>query len=47
MGPLRAGAQVWREREGVSIEWEARSLRDFGDQPLEELTTSFDLLSIA
>jgi multiple sugar transport system substrate-binding protein len=46
LDPLRAAAHVWHEREGVSIEWEARSLRDFGDQPLEELTASFDLLSI-
>jgi multiple sugar transport system substrate-binding protein len=46
MGPLRAGAALWRQRTGVEIEWHARSLRDFGDQSLEELATSFDLLSI-
>jgi multiple sugar transport system substrate-binding protein len=46
MQPLRAGAEVWRERTGVAIEWQARSLRAFGDQPLEELAGSFDLLSI-
>jgi multiple sugar transport system substrate-binding protein len=46
MGPLRAGARAWREETGVEIEWHARSLRDFGDQPLEELASSCDLLSI-
>lgn len=46
MGPLRAGARVWQERTGIEIEWRSRSLRDFGDQPLEDLAMSFDLLSI-
>jgi multiple sugar transport system substrate-binding protein len=46
MRPLRAGAELWRERTGVEIEWRARSLRDFGDQPLAELAGTFDLLSI-
>jgi len=46
MAPLEAGSRVWHERAGVAIEWQARSLRDFGDQPLEELAASFDLLTI-
>jgi multiple sugar transport system substrate-binding protein len=46
MAPLRAGSRVWREERGVAIDWQARSLRDFGDQPLEELAASFDLLVI-
>lgn len=46
MGPLRAGADIWRDRTGVDIHWEARSLRDFGDQQLDHLARSFDLLSI-
>lgn len=46
LGPLRAGARAWRERGGSEIVWEARSLRAFGDQPLEELAPAFDLLTI-
>jgi multiple sugar transport system substrate-binding protein len=46
MAPLRAGSRVWGEERGVALDWQARSLRDFGDQPLEELAASFDLLLI-
>ena len=30
----------------VGISWEARSLRDFGDQPLEKVTESYDMVII-
>ena len=36
MSPMRACAERWREMTGVEIDWEARSLEAFGDQPLEE-----------
>ena len=46
MAPLEAGSREWREEGGAEIEWHVRSLREFGDQPLEELAGSFDLLTI-
>jgi multiple sugar transport system substrate-binding protein len=46
MAPLEAASRVWREERDVAIEWHVRSLGDFGDQPLEELAASFDLLTI-
>jgi multiple sugar transport system substrate-binding protein len=46
LGPLIAGSQEWERLGRARIEWEARSLRDFGDRPLEDLALSFDLLTI-
>jgi multiple sugar transport system substrate-binding protein len=46
MGPLRAAARAWHEQGRGEVVWETRTLRDFGDQPLEELAGDFDLLSI-
>lgn len=47
LGPMRAAAAVWAEtRPGVSIEWDARPLAAFNDQPLGELTDRYDLLVI-
>ena len=46
-GAMRAAARAWAElRPGVAVEWSARPLSAFGDQPLEELARGFDLLVI-
>lgn len=44
--PLEASVALWRERTGVEVRWEARSLKDFGDAPLERLADEYDLLVI-
>lgn len=45
--PLVAAAQRFNElHPGVGIVWEKRSLQQFADYPIEELTTEFDLLII-
>ncbi len=47
MGPMRAAALAWGElRPGIAIEWSARPLSAFNDQPLEELARRYDLLVI-
>jgi multiple sugar transport system substrate-binding protein len=46
MGPLGAAARAWRERAGVEVEWSARPLAAFNDQPLEELALEADLLVV-
>src|SRR6187402_2650876 len=43
---LRAAAAVIRERHGVTVEWEARSLLAFGDQHIADFATDFDLMVI-
>jgi multiple sugar transport system substrate-binding protein len=43
---MLACAAVWRERTGVDVAWEFRSLRAFGDDPLEQLAEEYDLLVI-
>jgi len=44
---MRAAARAWAElRPGVAIEWSARPLAAFNDEPLEELARRFDLLVI-
>jgi multiple sugar transport system substrate-binding protein len=43
--PLVATAQRFAETyDGIEIIWEKRSLRAFGDEPIEALAASFDLL---
>lgn len=45
--PLVAASERYaRERPGVAVVWEARSLQDFGDQPIEQLAQRYDLLVI-
>jgi multiple sugar transport system substrate-binding protein len=47
MRPMRACAARWHEMHpDVSIEWHARSLRSFGDTPLSQLASEYDLLVI-
>ncbi len=45
-GPLVACSAVWRERTGVEIEWERRSLQDFESFPVAELAARYDLIVI-
>jgi len=43
--PLEKSIARYRaERPDVAISWQARSLRDFGELPLEELAERFDLI---
>ena len=47
MRPMLACAEAWAEQNpAVEISWERRSLTDFGDQPLEDVTHRFDLVVI-
>lgn len=43
-GPLFASVARVHELFGVTVEWQARSLKDFGDAPLVDLARQFDLL---
>lgn len=49
--PLRAIATQWQDAmqangEAVTVNWDVRSLKDFGDHGLEELAACYDLLII-
>ncbi|MBL8581954.1 MAG: carbohydrate ABC transporter substrate-binding protein [Rhizobiaceae bacterium] len=44
--PMVACAEIWRERTGVSIVWEKRSLQDFESFPVEELARAYDMIVI-
>ncbi|WP_141679304.1 extracellular solute-binding protein [Ensifer adhaerens] len=44
--PMIACSQLWRERTGVTVEWEKRSLQDFETYPVEELARAYDLIII-
>lgn len=44
--PLIASSALYEKLFGVKVEWQRRSLTNFGDQSLEELTQRFDLLII-
>jgi len=44
--PMVATSQVWRERTGVQIDWDKRSLQDFESFPVEELARQYDLIVI-
>lgn len=46
LSPLLAASALWRERTGVDIGWDARSLQDFESYPLEELARRYDLIVI-
>ena len=46
MQPLAAISRQWSDRSGVAVHWDARPLKDFEDQPLEELASRYDLLLI-
>jgi multiple sugar transport system substrate-binding protein len=42
--PLAAISAAWSKERGISMQWDARPLKDFEDQPLEELATAYDLV---
>ena len=44
--PLVAASKVYEEQFGLSVQWEKRSLSNFGDQSLTALAKQFDLLII-
>jgi multiple sugar transport system substrate-binding protein len=44
--PMVACARLWREKTGVEIEWEQRSLQDFESYPVEDLARHYDLIVI-
>lgn len=44
--PLKAISTDWSKRQGIPVEWDARPLKDFEDQPLEELAVKYDLVLI-
>ena len=44
--PLAASVAPYELVTGIHVEWEKRSLKDFGDAPLPELARDYDLLII-
>jgi multiple sugar transport system substrate-binding protein len=46
VGGLRAADPLLRERHGVTVEWTARSLLAFGDQPVADFANDFDIMVI-
>jgi len=44
--PLDACSAVWKERTGVTVAWDRRSLQDFESYPVQELAQHYDLIVI-
>ncbi len=44
--PLAATAAIWREKTGVEVLWERRSLQDFEAYPVRDLARRYDLVVI-
>lgn len=44
--PLDAISASWTRRTGIPVRWNARSLKEFEDQPLEELANEHDLVLV-
>ncbi|TRZ81643.1 MAG: extracellular solute-binding protein [Sediminibacterium sp.] len=42
--PLIAASELYFKQKGIQVEWQKRSLTNFGDQSLEELSKQFDLI---
>jgi len=42
--PLIASSALYFKENGIQVEWQKRSLTNFGDQSLEELSKQFDLI---
>ena len=42
--PLIAASGMYFKEKGIQVEWQKRSLTNFGDQSLEELSKQFDLI---
>jgi multiple sugar transport system substrate-binding protein len=46
INPLEAISEEWSRGRDVVVEWDARPLKDFEDQPLEDLASAYDLVLI-
>ena len=44
--PMVACSRIWKEKTGVEIDWDKRSLQDFETFPVEELARAYDLIVI-
>jgi multiple sugar transport system substrate-binding protein len=44
--PMVACSKLWKEKTGVTVEWDKRSLQDFESFPVEELARAYDLIII-
>lgn len=44
--PMVATSALWRDKTGVQIDWDQRSLQDFETFPVEELAREYDLIVI-
>ncbi len=44
--PLAASAEPYAQMTGVRVEWEKRSLKDFGDAPIDQLARDYDVLIV-
>lgn len=44
--PMIACSRIWKERSGVDVHWDKRSLQDFESFPVEELARAYDLIVI-
>lgn len=44
--PMVACSSLWKEKTGVAIQWDKRSLQDFESFPVEELARAYDLIVI-
>ena len=45
-GPLEACSALWKERTGIELSWDRRSLQDFESYPVEKLARQYDLIVI-
>jgi multiple sugar transport system substrate-binding protein len=44
--PLRAVAALWQIETGIEVTWDVRTLKEFGDFPIEKLVTIYDFILI-
>jgi len=44
--PMVACSAIWKEKTGVEIAWDKRSLQDFESFPVEELARAYDMIVI-
>lgn len=44
--PMVATSRIWKEKTGVDIAWDKRSLQDFESFPVEELARQYDFIVI-
>jgi len=44
--PLRAVSKIWQEKTGIEVAWDVRTLKEFGDRPIEKLIPDYDFILI-